>query len=96
MRKCGVQGPQASAGVWGSAPSPVPQHKMQALRAPVGARNAAMPAESGPEAGARMRAREAGAGVRGRSAGAQAGAAREALRPGAGQPPPARRKDGMR
>lgn len=27
MRKCGVQGPQASAGVWGSAPSPVPQHK---------------------------------------------------------------------
>ena len=29
----GVQGPQVPAGVWGSAPSPVPQHRMQAFRA---------------------------------------------------------------
>ena len=34
--KSGVQGGHPPAGVWGSAPSPVPQHKKQALRAAKG------------------------------------------------------------
>ena len=34
--KSGVQGPQAPAGVWGRAPSPVPQHSQRAFRAAEG------------------------------------------------------------
>lgn len=41
LTKCGMQGPQALAGVWGGVPSPVPQHNRRERRErPTGARNA--------------------------------------------------------